>query len=104
MKKYQTLSESMRESMIELDAMERKALAGFIFVDLSAEGGVTAAYFEDKSGKVHSLDLASKLQVITTDENGVNYHDINGQDIFNRKNDSGGPLFAGMAALYFGSN
>jgi hypothetical protein len=96
-----TINESMRDSIVELDAIERKAELGYIFVDLSMRGKVTAAYFEAKGGYVHTLDPTSKLQVITSNEDGVSYYDITGQDIFDRKNDSGNPLFAGMNALYY---
>lgn len=91
---------SIQDSIIEIDAMQRKALVGFIFVDLN-EDEVTAAYFEDKEGNIHTLDSSSKLQVIISEEDGVKYHDIIGQDIFKRKNDMGDPLFAGMTALLF---
>ena len=96
-----TMNESMRDSIVELDAIERKAELGYIFVDLSMRGKVTAVYFEGKGGYVHTLDPTSKLQVITSNEDGVSYYDITGQDIIDRKNDSGNPLFAGMNALYY---
>jgi len=92
---------TMNDSIIESDAIERKAELGYIFVDLSMRGKVTTAYFEAKGGYVHTLDPTSKLQVITSNEDGVSYCDITGQDIIDRKNDSGKPLFAGMNALYY---
>lgn len=90
----------MRESLVQMDAAEQNAVTGFIFVDLSEEKEVEKIYFEaDHDKKVYRLDAASKLQVVVSNEDGVNYHDISGQDIFDRKNDSQGPLYAGMKAI-----
>lgn len=93
-----TISESMQESNIEMYALGQNAIIGRIVVDMDGKE-VQVAYFEDKSDKVHLLQSSSKLEVVTFDEDGVNYHDISGQDIIDRKNDSGNPLFAGMTAL-----
>lgn len=95
-----TISESMQESIIETHALEQNAIIGRIVVDRDGKE-VQVAYFEDKTDKVHPLDSSSKLQVVTFDEDSVNYHDISGQDIIDRKNDSGNPLYAGMVALLF---
>lgn len=91
--------DSLKESIIDFDAMKRNATVGFIFVDLTDENEVTAAYFEDKEGNVQTLDSSNKLQIVTTNEEGVQYYDISGQDIFEQKNDMNDPLFAGMTAL-----
>ncbi|WP_391119368.1 hypothetical protein [Psychrobacillus sp. L3] len=100
MKKYQTFNESVQQSIIEADAMEMGAMLGYIFVDLEGKK-VTTAYFESENdGVVYPLDATSELQVITQNNVGITYHRITGQDIYNRKNDSGNPLFAGMRALY----
>lgn len=99
MSKYKTIAESMQESTIEMDAMERKATVGFIFVDLTDSKEVSAVYFEDKEGNTQRLSPSSRLQVVTSNEDGIQYFDVSGQDIFERKNDMGNPLFAGMTAL-----
>lgn len=99
MNNYKTIGESIQESIIEADAIERKAKVGFIFVDLTDEKKVTAAYFEDREGNIQTLNPSSKLQVVTSNEDGIQYYDVSGQDIFERKNDMGNPLFAGMTAL-----
>ena len=93
-----TLQNSMRSSIIQIDAFRNKSLHGFLYVDLDG-ATVTAAYFEEhETENVYKLRPDTKISVIS-DVVELTYTNITGRDVIETMTLDGQVAWAGVGAL-----
>lgn len=98
-KMKKSLSNSIRSSINQIDALKRESLNGYLYVELDG-ATPTAAYFEEyETGRVYQLRPDTTVTMISNSDETLVYTNLTGRDVLETMTLDGKVAYAGAGAL-----